>query len=90
AISYTSVGDRLDKATTADGAWVQYSWSGYNITKVTTGYTDLATGTSKTLSRVWYEYSGSQLTKVRTDLTPADNTLPGDADSYWTSYGYDG
>ncbi|MBN8811110.1 MULTISPECIES: GH-E family nuclease [unclassified Sphingomonas] len=90
AITYTYVGDKLDKATTADGAWVQYSWSGYNITKVTTGYTDLATGLSKTLSRVWYEYSGSQLTKVRTDLTPADNALPGDADSYWTSYGYDG
>ena len=90
AITYTYVGDKLDKATTADGAWVQYSWSGYNITKVTTGYTDLATGLSKTLSRVWYEYSGSQLTKVRTDLTPADNALPSDADSYWTSYGYDG
>ncbi|WP_448661573.1 GH-E family nuclease [Sphingomonas sp. CJ20] len=90
AISYTYIGDKLDKATTADGAWVQYSWSGYNITKVTTGYTDFATGTAKTLSRVWYEYTGSQLTKVRTDLTPADNVQPSDADSYWTSYGYDG
>lgn len=90
AVTYTYVGDKLDKATTADGSWTQYTWSGYNIAKVVTGYTDLATSTAKTLTRTWYEYNGSnQLTKVRTDLTPDDNTLPTDALSYWTSYTYD-
>jgi hypothetical protein len=34
AITYGYAGDKLDKASTADGAWTQYTWSGYNITKV--------------------------------------------------------
>jgi YD repeat-containing protein len=89
AISYTYVGDKLDKATTADGSWTQYTWSGNTITKIVTGYTDLVTSTAKTLSRTWYEYTSGRLSKVRTDLTPADNTLPTDAQSYWIAYGYD-
>ncbi len=90
SLTFTYTADKLYRVTTADGAWTQYDWSGNNITRVLTGYTDLATGTAKTLSRVWYEYTGSRLTKVRTDLTPEDNTLPTDAQSYWTSYSYDG
>ncbi|WEJ98137.1 MAG: polymorphic toxin-type HINT domain-containing protein [Candidatus Sphingomonas phytovorans] len=91
AITYTYVGSttKLDKATTADGAWTQYSWVGNDISKIVTGYTDLQTGTAKTLTRTWYEYTSGRLTKVRTDLTPDDNTLPTDAQSYWTAYGYD-
>ncbi len=48
ALTFTYVGDKLDKVTTADGAWTQYVWSGNNIAQVVTGYTDLATSTSET------------------------------------------
>ncbi|MES2443088.1 MAG: LysM peptidoglycan-binding domain-containing protein [Pseudomonadota bacterium] len=90
AITYTYVGDKLDKATTADGAWTQYTWSGYDISKVVTGYTNLVTSVATTLTSTWYEYTSGRLTKVRTDLTPGDNTLPTDAQAYWTAYAYDG
>ena len=90
ALSYTYISGKLDKVTTADGSWTQYHWSGNNISRIVTGFTNLANGVPTTLSRTWYEYSGNRLTKVRTDLTPNDNTAPSDADSYWTSYGYDG
>ncbi len=90
AISYTYTGDKLDKATTADGAWMQYAWSGNNISRIVTGFTNLANGAATTLTRTWYEYTGSLLTKVYTDLTPGDNVQPSNADAYWTSYSYDG
>jgi YD repeat-containing protein len=89
ALSFTYISGKLDKVTTADGSWTQYLWSGNNITRIVTGFTNLANGASTTLSRTWYEYSGNRLTKVRVDLTPNDHTLPSDSDSYWTSYGYD-
>lgn len=83
SLSFTYVGDLLDKVTTANGEWVQYSWSGTNLSKLVTG----AGGT--TLTRTWYEYSANRLSRVRVDLTPADNAAPTDAQSYWTAYGYD-
>jgi YD repeat-containing protein len=89
-LTYQYLLGKLDKVITADGSWTQYQWSGANITRIVTGFTNLATGVSTTLSRTWYEYSGNQLIKARIDLTPGDNTLPSDSDSYWTSYGYDG
>ena len=52
--SYVAGTTRLDKVTTQDGANVQYSWSGNNITQIATGYTDLATSTAKTLTRTRY------------------------------------
>ena len=87
-LSFTYVGGKLDKVTTADGSWTQYVWSGNNITRIVTGFTNLATGAATTTSRTWYEYSGNRLSKVRVDLTPNDHVMPSDADCYWTSYGY--
>jgi YD repeat-containing protein len=81
---------KLDKVTTADGSWIQYSWTGSNITTLTTGYTELATSTAKTLTRTRYAYDGAnRLINVTTDLTPGDNSVS-DANTYWTSYTYDG
>ena len=76
-------GDLLDKVTTANGEWLQYTWSGNTVTKITTGLA------SKTLSRTWYDYAGGRLSQVRVDLTPDDNTSPTAAQSYWTQYTYD-
>jgi YD repeat-containing protein len=89
-LTYQYLLGKLDKVITADGSWTQYQWSGANITRIVTGFTNLATNVSTTLSRTWYEYSNNRLSKVRIDLTPNDNVLPADSDSYWTSYGYDG
>ncbi len=87
--SYVGTSDLLDKVTTVNGEWVQYIWSGTNITQIVTGYTDLATSTAKTLTRTWYDYTAGRLTQVRVDLAPEDNASPTAAQSYWTQYGYD-
>jgi YD repeat-containing protein len=80
----------LDKFTTADGSWTQYSWSGNNITAIVTGYTDLATSTAKTLTRTHYVYDGSnRLTTVKVDRTPDDNSIA-DSAIYQVNYSYDG
>jgi YD repeat-containing protein len=88
--TYLAGSSKLDKVTTADGGWTQYSWSGNNITQVTTGYTDLATSTAKTLTRVRYTYDASnRLSAVTTDLSPGDNVIA-DGITYVTTYTYDG
>ena len=92
ALSFTYVAgtDKLDKVTTADGSWTQYSWSGNNVTQIVTGYTDLGTSTAKTLTRVRYGYDGSnRLITVTTDLTPGDNSVS-DNNTYIVTYSYDG
>jgi len=90
AITFTYDADKLDKVTTADGSWTQYGWSGNAIVSVTTGYTDLATSISTTLTRVRYGYDASgRLETVTTDLTPDDNSIA-DANTYVVTYGYDG
>src|SRR5690606_20425498 len=90
ALTFTYSGDRLDKVTTADGAWTQYVWSGNNITEIVTGYTDLATSTAETLTRTRYAYDASdRLVMVTTDLTPEDNSVA-DGTTYVTTYTYDG
>lgn len=83
-------GGKLDKVATADGGFVQYNWSGNNITQVVTGYTDLATNNARTLTRTRYSYDASnRLTSVTVDLSPGDNSIA-DGRTYSTSYGYDG
>lgn len=90
SFTYVSGTDKLDKVTTADGSWTQYSWSGNNVTQIVTGYTDLATSTAKTLTRVRYGYDGSnRLVTVTTDLTPGDNSVS-DNNTYVVTYSYDG
>ncbi|WEK46111.1 MAG: hypothetical protein P0Y56_13960 [Candidatus Andeanibacterium colombiense] len=90
AFTYVSGTDQLDKVTTTDGSWTQYTWSGNAITQVATGYTDLATSTAKTLTRVRYTYDGlGRLQTVTTDLTPGDSSVS-DGAKYVTTYTYDG
>jgi YD repeat-containing protein len=36
--SYVASSNKLDKVTTQDGSWIQYNWSGNNITQIVTGY----------------------------------------------------
>ncbi|PTS90545.1 hypothetical protein DBR17_01085, partial [Sphingomonas sp. HMWF008] len=90
ALTFTYNGAQLDKVTTANGEYVQYSWSGSNITQIVTGFTDLSTNTAKTLTRTRYGYDGAnRLTSVTTDLSPEDNAI-GDGKTYVTTYTYDG
>ena len=89
-LSFTYTGDKLTRVTTADGAYIEYSWSGNNITQMVTGYTDLATSTAQTLTRTRYGYDGSnRLTSVTVDLTPEDNSVS-DGNVYTTTYTYHG
>ncbi|WP_135212625.1 HNH endonuclease [Vitreimonas flagellata] len=91
ALSFTYVSGsptKLSRVTTQDGSYLEYTWSGSNITSIVTGYTDLATSTAKTITRTTYGYDGSnRLTSVTVDLTP-DNLA--DAATYTTAYTYDG
>ncbi|WP_066807580.1 pre-toxin TG domain-containing protein [Sphingomonas asaccharolytica] len=91
--SYVTGTSHLDKVTTADGSgtqYLQYSWSGNNITQITTSYTDLVTSTARTLTRTRYTYDGSnRLSTVTVDLTPNDNSVA-DGKVYTTTYTYVG
>lgn len=90
SLTYSYVGDKLDKVTTADGSWTQYVWSSNNIAQIVTGYTDLATSASQTLTRTRYSYDGSnRLASVTTDLSPHDSSIA-DGATYTVSYAYDG
>lgn len=89
-VLYTYIADKLDKVTTEDGSWIQYSWSGNNVTQIVTGFTDLATSTAKTSTSTRYSYDASnRLIQVTTDLSPDDNSIA-DGKTYVTTYGYDG
>ena len=85
---FTYNGAKLHRVTTADGGYIEYAWSGNNITHMVTGYKDLATGALKTLTRTRYSYEGNRLQSVAVDLTPEDN-VAADGKSYTTSYVYD-
>ena len=84
-LSYTYSGAKLSHVTTADGGYIEYSWSGNNITKI---YTKSSDGTD--LTRTYYQYdSQNRLVKVTTDLT-AENNSVADGEVYWTAYSYVG
>ncbi|WP_294124255.1 hypothetical protein, partial [Sphingomonas sp.] len=102
AVNFSYYGNgRLYQVTTADGSTLTYVWSGASsdrLDSVTTGYTDLATSTAKTLTRTSYTYDGSgRLATVRVDYTPNDNVVDTNAngtieatEGFVTTYGYDG
>lgn len=81
--TYLTGTDQLDKVTNANGEWVQYVWSGNQISRISTGIGGV------TSSRTWYSYTGGKLSEVRVDMTPSDNLLPDQTQSYWTQYSYD-
>lgn len=87
--SYNGAG-RVSRVTTADGSYTDLTWSGANLTQLTTTYYDGPTSSWKSLTRVRYGYDGSnRLTTVTVDLSPNDNTIA-DGRTYVTTYTYDG
>lgn len=89
-LTYTYSADTLSRVTTADGGYVQYNWTGNNLTQLVTGYTDLATGTAATLSRTRYAYdAANRLSSVTVDLSPEDGVIA-DGKTYVTTYTYHG
>ena len=89
SLTFAYLSGLLASVTTADGEVTSFTYSGSNLTQLTTSYTDLATNTAKTLTRVRYGYDGSnRLTSVTVDLTPGDNSIV-DGKTYVTTYGYD-
>lgn len=83
---YVSGTDKVSRIKTANNEYVEYSWSGNNITQILTRYTD---GGEQTLIRTRYEYSANRLSKVITDLSPENKSIA-DGDVYETTYTYDG
>ena len=80
----------MSRATTSNGEYQDYIWSGENVSQIVTGYTDLASGTPKTLTRTRYAYDGqNRLVQVTVDLSPEDNSVA-DSRTYVTTYTYDG
>jgi YD repeat-containing protein len=90
ALTFAYTSDKLTQITTEDGGYIAYTWSGSNITSIATGYTDLETLLSETLTRTHYLYDGlGRLETVRTDLTPDDSSIS-DSNFYQTLYTYHG
>jgi YD repeat-containing protein len=90
SFTYIANSNQLSRVTTQDGSYVQYDWSGPNISDIVTGYTDLATSTAKTLTRTRYTYDAqNRLSTVTVDLSPGDNSIA-DGKVYSTTYTYVG
>ena len=106
--SYVSATDKIYRITTqnhgtanaatgiAEQSYIQYTWSGNNVTLITTGFTDYGASSSgaddvnKTQTRTRYSYDGSnRLTTVTVDLSPSDNSIA-DGKTYVTGYTYHG
>ena len=86
--SYDASG-RLATIGTGDGSATTLSWSGNNLSQLTSSYTDLA-GATKTLTRTRYTYDGyNRLATVTTDLSPEDSSIV-DGRTYVTTYAYAG
>lgn len=71
SLTLTYSADKLSRIATADGSYVDYVWTGNNVTQLTTGYTDLAIGVAKTLVRTRYTYDAVRRALVRSLLSEA-------------------
>ncbi|WP_150115346.1 RHS repeat protein, partial [Pelagerythrobacter marensis] len=108
SFAYVSGTNKLDRITThnhgyanadtgiAEQSYIQYVWSGNNIARIVTGYTDYgdsstaADNVNRTLTRTRYAYDAqNRLIEVTVDLSPEDNSVS-DGRIYVTSYTYDG
>lgn len=88
--SYASASGNISRITTADGNYTDFIWSGNNLVRLTTSYTDIQTGTTKTLTRAHYSYDAqNRLIKVTVDLSPEDGAIT-DGRVFETSYSYHG
>ncbi|MFI4973113.1 MAG: Ig-like domain-containing protein [Caulobacterales bacterium] len=87
ALTFTYTGALLTKVTTASTAHTEYTslnYTGNNLTSVVTTYWDVASSTTKTLTRVSYGYANDGSNR----LTSVNSLSTGG--SYVTTYGYDG
>lgn len=95
AVTYTydaaTTAGKLIRVTTANSSGTQFnytdiSYTGTNLTALTTSYYDTVSATNKTLTRTRYTYdAANRLSTVSVDLTPANTA---DAVVYTTTYGY--
>lgn len=89
SFAYNSAG-YVSRVTTQDGGYTDLSYSGANLTQLTTTWWDAASSSNKTLTRTRYAYDASnRLTSVTVDLSPNDNAVA-DGKTYVTTYTYDG
>ncbi|HYD36587.1 MAG TPA: hypothetical protein VEA60_03180, partial [Allosphingosinicella sp.] len=91
--SYAADG-KLSRVTTAEGGsdrnYIEYRWSGNNITQIDTVWIDYPVNQIKTLTRTRYGYDSlNRLTTVTVDLSPENRNIA-DGRIYVTTYTYDG
>lgn len=91
--SYAADG-KLSRVTTADGSadrnFIEYRWTGNNITQIDTTWIEYRDSIIRTLTRTRYGYDSlNRLATVRVDLSPENRDIS-DGKAYVTTYTYDG
>ncbi|GLK50146.1 hypothetical protein GCM10017620_31200 [Brevundimonas intermedia] len=82
--------NKVTRVTTADGGYIDLTWSGSNLVKLQTTAWDPVSGTNKVGARTRYIYDASnRLIQVKIDVTPDDNSVA-DNQFYAINYTYDG